>query len=270
MRVPAVSGSFYPADALVLKEQLKQCFNNGPGVPGERSGKRTISAVLAPHAGYQYSGTCAAHSFKALAEDGLPEAYIVIGPDHVGVPYEAVMSTEDYCTPLGPCPVHQEIAMRLREFIPDDAHAHRREHSIEVQLPFIQYIDPSAKIVPIIMGRQDLMAAERLANALKAACAGHDVVIIASSDLVHFVAKAAADMIDAHFLNAVASGNAAAVYEEVRMNNLSVCGYGPIMAAMLFSESGRVEILKQTDSYESAGLDSSSVVGYGSAVFYKN
>lgn len=270
MRVPAVSGAFYPSDPVILKNQLRECFTNGPGEPGKSSGKRSISAVVVPHAGYVYSGTCAAHSFKAIAEDGLPEAYIVIGPDHVGVPYDAVMSTEDYCTPLGPCPVHQAIAMRLREFIPDDSNAHRREHSIEVELPFIQTIDPNPHIIPIIMGRQDMNTARRVAEALKIACAGHDVVIIASSDLVHYVPKTFADTMDARFLHAVASGNVEAMYDEVRANNLSVCGFGPIAVAMMYGSPGSAKILNQTDSFESARLDSNSVVGYGAVGFYKN
>lgn len=269
MRAPAVSGMFYPAEEGLLREQLRQCFTNGPGIPGDCSEKHRISAVLAPHAGYVYSGVCAAHSFKAIAEDGLPDAYVVIGPDHVGVPYEAVMSSEDYCTPLGPCPVHAEITKRLREFIPDDPRAHMREHSIEVELPFIQYIDPKAKIVPIIMGRQNLQAAERLAAALKIACADYNVVVVASSDLVHYMPKAMADTLDSDFLGAVASGNVSSVYDKIRTNNLTVCGFGPIATAMLMCGPGPISILNQTDSFESAGLDSDSVVGYGSAVMYK-
>ena len=233
MRVPAVSGSFYPADAGILRDQIRRCFIGGPGEPGECTGRRSISAVVAPHAGYVYSGICAAHSFKAIAEDGLPDAYVVIGPDHHGVPYDLVTSSEDYCTPLGPVKVHQQILARLREYIPDDSRAHVREHSIEVELPFLQYIDKAPAIVPVIMGRRDMQTAERLARALKMACEGYDVVIIASSDLVHYMPKAMADRLDSHFLNAVASGNVASVYDEVRRNNLSVCGYGPIATAML-------------------------------------
>lgn len=270
MRVPAVSGSFYPADGGLLREQIRHCFLNGPGEPRECSEKHSITAVVAPHAGYVYSGTCAAHSFKAIAEDGLPEAYIVIGPDHVGVPFDIVMSTEDYCTPLGPCPVHQQIASRLREFIPDDSHAHIREHSIEVELPFIQYIDPNAKIVPIIMGRQDMRTAERLANAIRIACAGHRVVVVASSDLAHYLPKAVADGVDSRFLSNVASGSVSAMYDDVRMNNLTVCGYGPIAVAMMLNGPGRIEVLNQTDSFESMNLDRSAVVGYGSVVMRKN
>lgn len=270
MRVPAVAGSFYPSDPGILRDQIRQCFAKGPGEPKECSGKRSVKAVLAPHAGYEYSGVCAAHSFKAIAEDGLPEAYVIIGPDHIGVPFDAVMSSEDYCTPLGVCPVHRQIAARLREFVPDDPCAHTREHSIEVQLPFIQYIDKSPSIVPVIMGRQDYRTAERLANAVRIACEGHDVVVIASSDLVHYVPKALADTADAHFLNAVASGNPVAVFDEVRVNRLSVCGYGPVATAMMFNGPGKTDILNQTDSYESAKYDRNSVVGYGSAVMFRS
>lgn len=270
MRVPAVSGSFYPADAAVLRNQINNCFVEGPGEPGRATGKRSISAVIAPHAGYVYSGRCAAYPFKAIAEDGLPDAYIIIGPDHVGVPYDAVMSTEDYCTPLGPCPVHQQIAMRLREFIPDDSRAHVREHSIEVELPFIQSIDSNPHIVPIIMGRQDYRTAKRISDALRIACEGFDVVVVASSDLVHYVPKAFADRADSRFLSVVASGDVLGVFDEVRKNNLTVCGYGPIATAMMFSAPGRVQVLNQTDSFEAMHLNSDAVVGYGSAVIYKN
>lgn len=270
MRVPAVSGTFYSSDPEILKTEIRNCFINGAGIPRKSSGKRSISAVVAPHAGYMYSGICAAHSFKAIAEDGLPEAYIVIGPDHVGVPYDVVMSTEDYCTPFGPCPIHREIAMRLRDFIPDDSNAHRREHSIEVELPFLQTIDPNPHIVPIIMGRQDMRTVQRVVDALKIACEGHDVVIVASSDLVHYAPKTFADRIDSRFLSAVASGNVASIYDEVRANNLSVCGYGPIAVAVMYASPGKIQILNQTDSYESARLDEDSVVGYGAVGIYKN
>jgi len=270
MRVPAVSGSFYPADAGVLRDQIRRCFIGGPGEPGECKGTRSISAVVAPHAGYVYSGICAAHSFKAIAEDGLPDAYIVIGPDHHGVPYDLVTSSEDYCTPLGPVKVHQQILARLREYIPDDPRAHVREHSIEVELPFLQYIDKAPAIVPVIMGRQDMQTAERLARALKMACEGYDVVVIASSDLVHYVPKAMADRLDSHFLNAVASGNVASVYDEVRRNNLSVCGYGPIATAMLMSLPGRIQVMDQTDSSFAFNHDTNAVVGYGSVVMRRN
>jgi AmmeMemoRadiSam system protein B len=241
----------------------------GPGEPGECTGERSISAVLAPHAGYECSGTCAAHAFKALAEDGRPDAYIVIGPDHYGVPYETVMCSDDYLTPLGRVPVHKDIAARLRQFVPDDPRAHFREHSIEVELPFIQYIDPKAQVVPIIMSRQTPGNAERLAEAVKTACLGYDVVIVASSDLVHYVPHSYAEAADADFLKTVAAGEPGAVFDTVRRNGLTVCGYGPIAVAMMLSAPGRIKILNQTDSAVTLGMGYDSCVGYGSAVMYK-
>ena len=179
------------------------------------------------------------------------------------------MCSEEYVTPFGRCEVHEDIAMRLRELIPDDVRAHTREHSVEVEVPFIQYIDPKAKIVPIIMGRQSMRSAERLAQSVKAACSGHDVVIIASSDLVHYVPKPYADEMDSMFMDAVASGDVSSVYRLVEKERLSVCGYGPIAVAMMLS-GGRIEVLDRTDSFESIGYDRNSVVGYGSAVMYKS
>lgn len=269
MRVPAVAGTFYPSDPVSLRSQISQCFREGPGEPGAVAGGRRIAAVVSPHAGYGFSGRCAAYSFKALAEDGRPEAYVVVGPDHYGVPYESVMCSDGYMTPLGRCDVHPDIARRLREMIPDDCRAHFREHSVEVEIPFIQYIDPAAKVIPVIMGRQNRQSAERLADAIRAACAGHDVAVVASSDLVHYVPKPYADEMDARFMGAVASGDVSAVYETVEGENLSVCGYGPVAVAMMFS-GGRKEVLNITDSSEPTGRGSGSVVGYGSAVMYKS
>ncbi len=268
MRTPYVAGTFYPSDPSALRRQIGQCFADGPGMPGDCTGRREIAAVLAPHAGYACSGACAAYSFKAIAEDGLPEVYVIVGPDHYGVPYGAVMCGEDYATPLGPCRIHSGIADRLREYIPDDPRAHLREHSIEVEVPFIQYIDPDAEIVPVIMGRQDMRSAEHLAHCIKTACEGYDAVVIASSDLVHYVPKPYADAADARFLEAVASGDVSAVYGTVERENLSVCGYGPTAVAMMLS-GGRKEILCQTDSFESLGYGGGSVVGYGSAAMYR-
>ena len=109
-----------------------------------------------------------------------------------------------------------------------------------------------------------MRSAERLAQSVKAACSGHDVVIIASSDLVHYVPKPYADEMDSMFMDAVASGDVSSVYRLVEKERLSVCGYGPIAVAMMLS-GGRIEVLDRTDSFESIGYDRNSVVGYGSA-----
>ena len=151
---------------------------------------------MVPHAGYVYSGPRAADAFTMLAEDGRPDAYVVIGPDHRGVCPGSVLCGESYSTPLGEVPVHDEICRRLSSEIRDDPSLHSAEHSIEVELPFIQYIDPDARIVPIIMGDQSPRAAVDLARVLAKACEGYDAVFVASTDMSHYLPKSTAESLD--------------------------------------------------------------------------
>lgn len=270
MRYPAVAGRFYPSERGELLESIESCFTHplGPGMPGACRGERRISAAVCPHAGYQASGMNAAHSYKAIAEDGLPEAYIVIGPDHNGVPYDAVMCGEEYLTPLGQCKIHEGIASRLRNHVPDDARAHKREHSIEVQVPFLQYIDPDPKIVPIIMSRQDITSAKRLAAQVRTACEGYDAVVIASSDMAHYIPKDSATALNASVLDRLVAKDAEGMYAEIIGKRISVCGYGPMAAALFAAEPDRVEVLKYSDSWDSLHYDRNAVVGYASAVMF--
>ena len=271
MRYPAVAGRFYPAEKDELLADIKSCFLHsiGPGLPERTGSERAISAAIAPHAGYMASGMNAAHVYRKIAEDGLPEAYVLIGPDHHGVPYRAVMCDEDYLTPLGPCKIHEGIAADLRETMPADCNAHRYEHSVEVQVPFIQFIDKDPKIVPIIMRDQSKASAEKLAAAIRGACKGRDVVIIASSDMAHYIPKDDAERLNSMVLEKIGAKDVDGMYSAVERNRISVCGYGPMAAAILASEPSRVEILKYSDSWDSLKHDIRSVVGYGSAVMYK-
>ncbi|MDR3283361.1 MAG: AmmeMemoRadiSam system protein B [Candidatus Methanoplasma sp.] len=271
MRCPAVAGRFYPLEKKSLLAEVEAAFLHrlGPGLPAQTGCSRRISAAVCPHAGYAASGMNAAHAYRKIVEDGLPEAYVIIGPDHYGVPFRAVMCGEDYLTPLGRCRIHTGIANALRERIPDDCNAHRLEHSIEVQIPFIQYIDPDPQIVPIIMGDQSIDSAERLATALKESCKGRDVIVVASSDMSHYVPKDVAERLDRPVLERLENMDVEGMYSEIERNGASVCGYGPMAAALLFAEPSSVEILRYSDSFDSLGRDRSSVVGYASAVMYK-
>ena len=270
MRYPAVAGRFYPLEKKDLIKSIEACFEHdlGPGLPLNRGEKRSVRAAISPHAGYAASGMNAAHVYNRIAADGLPEAYIIIGPDHYGVPYEAVMCSDDYLTPLGPCKVHREITAELRKYIPDDCKAHRSEHSIEVQIPFIQYIDDDPKIVPIIMGRQDKGAAEMLSKVMRAVCKDHDVIVIASSDMAHYVPKHIGEQMNGLVLDRLESKDIDGMYSVIMQNEISVCGYGPMATAMMVAEPEKVEILKYSDSWDSLGYDKNSVVGYASAVMY--
>jgi len=271
MRYPAVAGRFYPADKDELKAAIEECFLHelGPGLPEHAGSGRRISAAVSPHAGYMASGMNAAHVYRKIAEDGLPEAYVIIGPDHHGVPFRAVLCNEDYLTPLGPCKIHEDIAGRLSETVPCDCAAHKYEHSVEVQIPFIQFIDKDPRIVPIIMRDQSKAAAERLAASIKEACAGRDAVIIASSDMAHYIPKKEAERLNLMVLDRIREKDIDGMYSSIEKNRTSVCGFGPMAAAILGSEPSSVEILKYSDSWDSLRYDINSVVGYGSAVMYK-
>lgn len=271
MRYPAVAGRFYPLKKEDLVLDIEACFRHrlGPGIPGSEGSTRRIVSAVSPHAGYMASGMNAAHTYKRIKEDGLPETYIIIGPDHHGVPFDFVMCSDDYLTPLGPCKTDKDMMSALTDLVPDSADAHRLEHSIEVQVPFIQYIDPDPRIVPIIMSKQDRRTAGRLADILAKVCKGKDVVIIASSDMSHYVPKQRATALDAEVIKNIVSLDADGIFDVVRAKRISACGYGPIATAILASSPGSAEVLKYSDSYDSLGGDPEAVVGYASAVMYR-
>ncbi len=270
MRSPAVAGRFYPSDADGLGSAIRGCFTHplGPGMPSERGDSRSIRGIMVPHAGYMCSGMAAAHAFKAVAEDGAPETYVVIGPDHHGTSFgRNVLSSEDFLTPFGACRTDKEICEALSDSIPDVPEAHAYEHSIEVELPFIQWIDPSSMIVPVMMGDQSIGSARRLAGLLKDACEGKDVVVVASSDMSHYIPKGDAARLDGMVLEKVAAMDAEGMHSAVHRNRVSMCGCGPVATAMMLCEGARAEDVFHMDSFDSLGIDPGSVVGYASAVF---
>jgi AmmeMemoRadiSam system protein B len=269
MRYPAVAGRFYPNDRKALADDIKKCFIHelGPGMFGECRNERRLAAAIAPHAGYMASGMNAAHVYKEIAEDGLPEVYVIVGPDHHGIQYDVAMCGEPYVTPLGVCKIHEEIAGRMRKLIPDDVRSHEFEHSVEVQIPFIQTIDPDAKIIPIIMSDQSQECAEYLSKVIAEACDGHDHLIIASSDLSHYVPKAKAYSEGTTVLERVCGRDIAGMYNVIREKRVTTCGYGP-MAVSMMSKCSSSRLLKYSDSSDSLGR-SNEVVGYASVAFYK-
>ena len=267
MRYPAVAGRFYPNDKKALIKEIETCFTHdiGPGMPSSYGNERELRAVLAPHAGYRASGMNAAHAYKKIAEDGLPEVYVIIGPDHYGIPYDAAMCGGSYATPLGECKVHGIAAKRMRELIPDDPRAHMYEHSVEVQVPFIQYIDKNAEILPIIMSDQSQEAAKYLGNAIAEACEGLDHLIVASSDLSHYVPKERARSESTDVLERVCALDVPGMYKTIKDRRITACGFGPIATAM-GSGCSSAALLKYSDSGDSLGMDD-EVVAYASVAF---
>lgn len=278
IRKPAVAGMFYESDEDSLKERIKWCYLHkiGPGrLPREIGTSRNIKGLISPHAGYPYSGPVAAHSYLELAEDGIPETLIILCPNHTGMGSGLSTMTEgSWLTPLGEVEIDEELACGLVEKYPlldDDPIAHSREHSCEVQLPFLQEITKDFKIVPICMMMQDMETSRELGRVIAATAnrLGRDIVVIASTDFTHYQPHDVAKAQDAQVLEAIAALDEERMMRVIQANNVTMCGYGPVIATMVASKTmgaRDASILKYATSGDTGG-DYSAVVGYGSAVF---
>jgi len=273
VRNPVVAGQFYEADKRLLEEEIKKCFLSklGPGkLPSLKKGERKILGLIVPHAGYFYSGPVAAHAYYSLSLDGSPETFIIVGPNHTDIGSAlAIMKSGKWLTPLGSAEIDAETAKKILKessLIKEDPSAHSCEHSIEVQLPFLQFIYKKVKFVPISMLDQSYEACEEVANAIANAKL-KDFVIIASSDFSHYVPYETAYSKDSKALEAIEELDAKKFYETVINLNLSVCGYGPITTMLLVAKmvgAKKCKILKYATSGDVIG-DKSAVVGYCSA-----
>jgi len=277
VRRPAVAGAFYAASPENLEKQIIECFKHplGPGRLPQGLKERKTLAVVCPHAGYMYSGPAAAHSYLVLGEQKPPETVVVIGPNHSGwgTPL-SVMAEGSWRTPLGDVAIDSELAWKiieLSETAQSDETAFIREHSLEVQLPFLQYIYPEFKIVPICMGKQDLEVSRELGQAIYQASKNKEIIIVASSDLNHQEPKTVSNIKDRYVLEAIRAMDEKKLQESVKRYRITMCGYGPVSAAIVYSKQvgpAEAEIL----SYYTSGdilKDNRAVVGYTAAEIKK-
>lgn len=268
MRYPAASGSFYPGDEKSLKKQIEECFNHrlGPGkLPVYKKGDRKIKGAVIPHAGYVYSGPVASCVYSALADDAFPETFIIIGPNHTGYGSGVALTTETFNTPFGDVNIDKELAKDLLNTIIDnDINAHRYEHSIEVQLPFLQYIKKDFSFVPLCMGMQDYKTAKEVGKIIKNAIEDRDVVIIASSDFTHYESKASAERKDKMAIDAILELDSKELFETVKQNNITMCGYGPVIAMLEAVNGKKSTLLKYATSGDVTPMD--DVVGYAGII----
>lgn len=289
-RYPAVAGSFYP-EGEALIEMLEKFFRD----LGEHGSERRITAGVVPHAGYIFSGYTASRTFKAIYEDGLPETFVVIGPDHTGLGSPiAVYPGGKWLTPLGEIEVDPEMAKAIAKLsgIADlDELAHKYEHSIEVQLPFIQYLAERAgkevRIVPISLGIQDEEVVEDLGKAIYKAAKelGRDIVVIASTDFMHYGPaydyvpfRARADELphrvkewDFRVIQKILDFDVKGMFDEIRKMGHTLCGPGGVGTAVVYSRLAgalEAELLHYTTSFE-VSRSTDAIVGYASIVFRK-
>ena len=230
---------------------------------------------MVPHAGYQYSGAIASHGYCEIVKNGFPEVFIIISPNHTGFGSEiSVFNEGEWITPLGNIEVDSEFANKIidsSDIASADFSAHLREHSIEVQLPFLQYFSSDFKIVPITMGKQTFVTSNDLANAIFNAAneLNKSYCVIASTDLSHFNNQEKANKVDGFVLEDIEEMNEFKLFEEVVQYNITMCGYGPVMTAISLSKrcgKNNSEILAYGTSGDVSG-DFTSVVGYASGIF---
>ena len=271
VRRPCVAGAFYPADRGSLRRNIEECFTHrlGPGkMPESKSPERRIVALVCPHAGYMYSGPVAAHGYFHLASEASPGSIVLLGPNHTGLGGPvSMMGSGAWETPLGKVDIDEGLVegiFRTSEIIDMDELAHLREHSIEVQLPFLQYIYGKFKFVPICMGFQDLETSREVGRSLAKALEGRNALILASTDLTHMESQNSANTKDRGVIERIVSLDEAALQEWVRSKRVSMCGYGPVSVAIVASRllgAQRAELLAYRTSGDVTG-DLSSVVGY--------
>jgi MEMO1 family protein len=280
IRRPNVASQFYEGNAEALRAQIKGCFLHKIGpqkLPqiNPQTHPRNIMGLICPHAGYIYSGPVAASAYFELAQDGKPDTVVLLGPNHTGYGSALSIMTEGtWQTPLGNVEIDTDIAkaiMKETSIIDIDEMSHRYEHSIEVQLPFLQFLyGNNFKIVPICFLMQDFESAVEVGGALEEALDATNTVVIASSDMTHYEPAKSAATKDQAALKAVTDMDAKRFYETIEAQNITACGYAPITSLITYANGvcAKAQLLNYHNSGDITG-DHSSVVGYAAVSFKK-
>jgi predicted class III extradiol MEMO1 family dioxygenase len=293
VRTPAVAGRFYPGRAEELLREVRQ-FTSTAKIPIE-TGQIAAIGCVAPHAGYIYSGGVAGAVYSRLK---IPKRCVILCPNHTGKGRPlAIMANTAWQTPLGEAAADPDMSTRLLRRFPalqEDSAAHRAEHAIEVQLPFLQTLRPELKIVPIAIGTSDFDVLRGLGEALAAVIADHDekdrhekdrhgedrhgkdqkeerpekVLIIASSDMNHYESDAITRVKDHKAIERVLALDARGLWEVVMNEDISMCGFGPTIAMLTTAKllgATSATLVKYATSGDVSG-DYNSVVGYAGII----
>jgi len=269
VRTPAVAGRFYPGRAEELLCEVREFTSTGK-IPTE-TGRIAAIGCVAPHAGYIYSGGVAGAVYSRLK---IPERCVILCPNHTGKGRPlAILASTTWQTPLGEVAADADMSARLLHRFPalqEDSAAHRAEHAIEVQLPFLQALRPELKIVPIAIGTSDFNVLRGLGEALADVIANQKkkVLIIASSDMNHYESDAITRVKDHKAIERVLTMDARGLWEVVMNEDISMCGFGPtivmLTAAKLLGATSAT-LVKYATSGDVSG-DYESVVGYAGII----
>jgi len=268
-RTPAVADMFYPGDRGRLKEQIDSFVKPIPE-------PKTVRAAISPHAGYMYSGRVAGAVFSQIR---IPEAVVILGPNHrgVGAPV-ALAASGTWEMPLGPVPINEEIADLILKASPpglkieDDPQAHAMEHSIEVQVPFLQVLRHDVSIVPIALSHVDYHACQEIGQAVAQAVRdyGKEVLLVASTDMTHYEPQEAAQTKDRLAIERIVDLDPKGLYETVARHGISMCGVIPttiVLEASRMLGATRAELVQYATSGDVTG-DYAQVVGYAGFIVY--
>jgi len=265
-RPPAVSGTFYPSDPAELRKMVEKYIESAqlPELKGD------VQGIISPHAGYIYSGPVAGYAYKAVKGKKF-EAVIVIGPSHrVDFDGSSVYAKGSFLTPLGKLKIDENIAKELISYhksISFNEEAHRLEHSVEVQLPFIQVSLGDIPIVPVVMGRQTERNIKVLSEALYKIISTKKVLIVASTDLSHYYPRDVARRVDLLTRSLIEKFDPELLMNEFHRGRAELCGGGPVIAVMMACKKAggkKVVPLSYKDSADAVPM--ANVVGYYSAV----
>jgi len=266
MRREVVAGAFYEGEKSRLEEQLTECFS---GVIREE--KENVLGAVVPHAGYMYSGGVAANVYAKLPA---ADTFVILGPNHHGMGSLIAVSADTWVTPLGEVEVDTAFVNALPKRIIDvDETAHKYEHSIEVQLPFLQFLfGKHFRFVPICMGLSDEETAKEIGEDLAGTIAKFDnkVVVIASSDFTHYEPDRIAREKDEYVIEAITELDVGKFYNRIYGRDSTACGVCPIAAMMHAAKklgARKGELIKYATSGDIIG-DRSSVVGYGGIIIF--
>lgn len=266
LRTPAVAGKFYPDHPRKLSEQIRNLLDAESALE-----KRAYRACLVPHAGYVFSGHVAASVFKRIA---LPKRIIVLGVRHFPYGAEAAILSEGaWRTPLGDVPVDSGLAAKISQACPlleEDPVAHQSEHSLEVQLPFLQQLDPDFTFVPIALGTIQFESLVSIGESLGEILAAEpDVLLLTTSDFNHYQDDATTRRKDHLAIERILQFDPHGLFDVCRKKEISMCGLGPAVAmltALNHIGSNHAELVKYATSADVSG-DTSAVVGYAGLLF---
>jgi len=267
LRLPAVAGRFYPSNAAELTAVVRQHLQTEPGAETSR-----VKACLVPHAGYVYSGDVAGAVLSRIA---LPRKIVILGVRHFPRGQQvAILSTGAWRTPLGDAPIDEPLAEALRAACPllrEDSVAHSAEHSLEVQLPFLQVLVPGFAFVPLALGTvrfEDLVNVGEAVGRVLAA-SQEEVLLLTTSDLNHYEDDATTRAKDGKAIERLLALDARGLYDTCRTEKISMCGLGPavgMLTALRTLGAQHSELVRYATSADVSG-DTSAVVGYAGMIF---